>query len=425
MFELDQMKETMDRMEQERAEMVAEVEAQIERALASMAVDFESDYSRPGSRLSSAAGSISRRPSDASAGVKHRQLRSFGTESTLAESYDDEGAGAQVTTHDVTSKIREATTIKEEDEGEQPLTPSKKKRFSASDLDGQQDGMNAVDEGISFRSDKIAQKVLEIQQKVSRRGPKLGLFMNVLSLFMQLESALQTEPRTAAKWKPESEEDSSESAPPVAARSNSSRSRVRNSMKKRSRSGTASSTQTHTQTDDTSRPTIVNKNRSIAGPEEIKTPTRGSFSDADRDDMSTPEPVTQSSSSDASTGVDKIPNPSHKPPALSARSASTTTGTTADDSDTDFQSAYSTSPRGSYGSFENTKKQPSVAEDDDDEPQPIDIDEDNLREDLGKTAALDRSYRGRVASVVSVVNARNRGGNVNLPFSNTTVTAST
>jgi len=386
-------------------EIVAEVEAQIERALASMAVDFDSDYSRPGSRQSSAVCSVSRRPSDASTGVKHRQLRSFGTESTLAESYDDDAAGAPVTSHDVTSKIREATTIKEDDEeeSEQPPTPNRKKRFSASELDGQQDGMNAVDEGISLRSDKIAQKVLEIQQK--------------------LESALQTEPRpTVAKWKTESEDDSSESAPPpVAARSNSSRSRARNSTKKRSRSGTTSSTQTHTQTDDTAKPTVLNKNRSKGAPEENKTPTRGSFSDVDRDDMSTPEPVTQSSSSDVSTGVDKRSIPSHKPPALSARSATTTTGTT-DDSDTDFQSAYSASPRGSYGSFENTKKQPSVA-DDDDEPQPIDIDEDNLREDLGKNAALNRSYRGRVSNVVSVMNARDRG-NASLPLSDT-VTAST
>jgi EEF1A N-terminal glycine/lysine methyltransferase len=39
------MRETMERMEEERAEMVTEVEAQIERALASMAVDVEEpDY---------------------------------------------------------------------------------------------------------------------------------------------------------------------------------------------------------------------------------------------------------------------------------------------------------------------------------------------------------------------------------------------
>lgn len=423
MLELERMKETMDRMEQERAEMVAEVEAQIEHALASMAVDIDSDYgaggSRPGSRLSSVAGSSSRRPSDAGAGAKHRQLRSFGTESTLAESYDGEDAPA--TSNDVVSKIREASTIKEVDEEEEPSTPSKKKRFSASDLEGQQDGMNAVDEGISFRSDKIAQKVLEIQQKVSRRRPNQHrLFINMLSLFTQLESALQTEPRPAAKWKTESEDESSENAPPVAARSNSSRSRFRNSIKKRSRSGTTSSTQTHTQTDDTTKPTGLSRNRSIAVPEESKTPTRGSFSDVDRDETSTPEPLTQSSSSDASAGVDKAPIPSHKPPASIARTG--TTGTT-DDSDTDFQSAYSASPRGSYGSFENTKKQPLSMEED--EPQPIDIDEGGLRENWGKTAELDRAYRGRVSSVVSVVNTRD-AGNVSLPLSDTTtVTAST
>ena len=431
MLELEQMKETMDRMEQERAEMVAEVEAQIERALASMAVDFDSDYgggggSRPGSRLSSVAGSRSRRPSDAGAGAKHRQLRSFGTESTLAESYDSEDAGVtQATSHNnVVSKIREASTIKEVDEEEQPLSPNKKKRFSASDLDGQQDGMNAVDEGISLRSDKIAQKVLEIQQKVSRRRPSQHrLFTNMLSLFTQLESALQTEPRAAPKWKPESEDESSENAPPVTARSSSSRSRVRNSIKKRSRSGTTSSTQTHTQTDDTAKPTISGliRNRSGAVTEENKTPTRGSFSDVDRDETTTPEPLTQSSSSD---GVDKSFIPSshnNKPPVPVIRSA-TTTGTT-DDSDTDFQSAYSASPRGSYGSFENnTKKQPSKAGED--EPQPIDMDEDDLRENWGKNAELNRAYRGRVTSIVSVVNTRDTV-NVSLPLSDTTVTAST
>ncbi len=60
--ELEQMREMMDRMEEERAEMVAEVEAQIERALTSMAVDFDdSDYasSRPVSRLSNISGTRS------------------------------------------------------------------------------------------------------------------------------------------------------------------------------------------------------------------------------------------------------------------------------------------------------------------------------------------------------------------------------
>jgi EEF1A N-terminal glycine/lysine methyltransferase len=158
MLELDRMKDMMDKMEQERAEMVAEVEAQIERALASMAVDIDSDYgsSRPHSRLSNVSGPLSRRPSDA---AKSRQLRSFGTETTLAESYGDEiEAMEESSTAD--KPDRENAIIEEVEE--EDITLTRRKRFSASEMDG----MNAVDEGISQKSDKIAQKVLEIQQKV-------------------------------------------------------------------------------------------------------------------------------------------------------------------------------------------------------------------------------------------------------------------
>lgn len=172
--ELQRMRETMERMEEERAEMVAEVEAQIERALASMAVDVdESDYceemdSRPASRMSASAqstrGARSRRASDA---VKNScgegtgsRLRSVGTESTLAESF--EGMDDTLV-HDKVD--RDTTTITEEEEIS--VSPSRKKRFSATQEENVQDGMMAVDEGISERSDRIAQKVLQIQQKVS------------------------------------------------------------------------------------------------------------------------------------------------------------------------------------------------------------------------------------------------------------------
>jgi nicotinamide N-methyltransferase len=174
LYELERMRDTMERMELERAEMVAEVEAQIERALASMAVDVdvdESDYSeelssRPDSRMSTSArstsGTRSRRTSDAMKNENNgSRLRSFGTESTLAESYE---RGMDDTL--VASKSeRETDTITEEEEA--PVSPTKKKRFSATQNEVVQDGMMAVDEGISERSDKIAQKVLQIQQKVS------------------------------------------------------------------------------------------------------------------------------------------------------------------------------------------------------------------------------------------------------------------
>jgi nicotinamide N-methyltransferase len=164
------MRDTMEFMEQERAEMVAEVEAQIEKALASMAVDVDDsdeDDSRPASRSSSrppsrisrpsSRASRSRRASDA--GSRMKQLRSFNTESTLVEPSDhvkEEEAQAKL-------DLTKGAVIEEEDEV--PLSPTKK-RFSATGVEGQQDGMTAVDEGISERSDRIAQKVLQIQQKV-------------------------------------------------------------------------------------------------------------------------------------------------------------------------------------------------------------------------------------------------------------------
>ncbi|CAA7265804.1 unnamed protein product [Cyclocybe aegerita] len=331
MLELERMRETMERMEQERAEMVAEVEAQIERALASMTVGIDdSDYgsSRPQSRLSNASGSLSRRPSDA---AKSRHLRSFGTESTLAESY---GEDIETIEEDDSEKpVRETGTIVEDDEEEQQ-TATKKKRFSASEMDAPQDGMNAVDEGISQKSDKIAQKVLEIQQK--------------------LESALASD-RRSAKWRTHaSQESGSEDLSEVGStRSRPSRGRripsAKASSKPRTRSGTTSSTQNNMTNIPIQSELPSPKLKGAAGAvePESKTPTRDSFLDVDRDDQSTPErAVTAASASGAVTAVQ-----SEKSASQSSTSA-VPPGLT-DDSDTDFQSAYSASPRASYGSFES------------------------------------------------------------------------
>lgn len=151
------MREQMSKMEEERSQMIAEVEMQIERALASMAVDMDdSDYggSRPSSRLSSrSAPSTLRRSGD-------RPLRSFSTESTLAESYADDNQDFMLKTERVT------TTVPEEDEESEEVSRLKKKRFSATGGEVPQHDMSAVDEGISQKSDHIAQKVLQIQRKV-------------------------------------------------------------------------------------------------------------------------------------------------------------------------------------------------------------------------------------------------------------------
>lgn len=160
--ELERMRQTMETMEQERTEMVAEIEAQIERALMSMTAGMmeDSDYgnSRPSSRMSDAtSGMRSRRTSDA--GSK-RPVRSLGTESTLAD-YDDNEIEASL-------GMGKPSTIAEADE--EDVTIINTRRFSASDDRAAQDAMIAVDEGISVKSDNIAQKVFAIQKKVCASG---------------------------------------------------------------------------------------------------------------------------------------------------------------------------------------------------------------------------------------------------------------
>ena len=159
------MRVQMEKMEEERAEMIAEVEAQIERALAHMAVDIDdSDYggSRPSSRLStrSAPSTTHRRGSDA----RSRPLRSFSTESTLAESFAN--GDDLIKTERVTGTVVEEEEEEQESDEHLRVTEKSKKRFSVGADAEQHDGMKAVDEGISQKSDKIAQKVLQIQRKV-------------------------------------------------------------------------------------------------------------------------------------------------------------------------------------------------------------------------------------------------------------------
>ncbi|KAG6911964.1 hypothetical protein DXG01_000212 [Tephrocybe rancida] len=364
-LELERMRETMEKMEQERAEMVAEVEAQIERALASMAVDIdESDYasSRPNSRLSStSAPSRSRRASDAT--TKTRMLRSFGTEETLAESY------GEIEDQDpLTTKV-ERETIPEADED---VTPSKKKRFSASEVDMPQDGMSAVDEGISFKSDKIAQKVLEIEQK--------------------LENALATERRPIKKVSsPQESGDDSSSGPSIRTRALKG-TRPRIASRIRTRSGTASSTQTGTSAH-TDEGTVVYPRSLLVNPSEQgnDTPTRRSFSD--RDDQSTPEPPSEHHGHQPpSVQPFPAPVPTSPPPPVSATTAT-------DDSDTDFQSAYSTSRRGSYGSFDD--------EDENEAGDKIITLEDSLTGELSrKSSTFSINRRQRVLSSATTTTSR-------------------
>ncbi|CAL1695802.1 unnamed protein product [Somion occarium] len=320
--ELEKMRDTMMKMEEEREEMIAEVEAQIERALAHMAVDVDesSDYgsSRPSSRLSSrsAPSTLRRRPSDSI----NRPLRSFSTDSTLAEAYNgrDDGPGS--------AGIK---TVPEVEEEEEPMTPSKKKRFSASKDDMPQDGMYAVDEGISQKSDKIAQKVLQIQRK--------------------LESALAVD---AQRRSLDSESEFSEAARSATGRRRQG-SRNVNVKHQKLRSITISPVGSGRNTpirhgkrvsedrksipaeEKKAEPVLAETKKQEIQPEKHKVDLPGLRKIPSLVSLNGTSPI---SPSDATANI----------PSLTTAASATT-----DDEDTDFQSAYSTSPRGSYGSFEN------------------------------------------------------------------------
>ncbi|KAF8274091.1 hypothetical protein EI94DRAFT_1768939 [Lactarius quietus] len=317
--ELQKMRDTMETMEQERAEMVAEVEAQIEKALASMAVDIDDSdedesrpgscsSSRPGSRLSrsNSRASRSRRASDA--GSRMKQLRSFGTESTLVvEPFDHVKEETQARVD-----LTKGAVIEEEEE--RPLSPTATKRFSATGVEGQQDGMTAVDEGISERSDRIAQKVLQIQQK--------------------LENALASD--REKQWNThtgrESESEGTVGRTPVtqprSRKASGAAIRVPHGPRKRGDTVTSSKTADSV---DTAR------GEDSPMPTEAKTPTREESFDQQGYAHA---PTTESNNRDPSAdGVAAAHRPRTPPPVTPAL-----TGTTDESEETDFQSAYSASP---------------------------------------------------------------------------------
>ncbi|OBZ79713.1 hypothetical protein A0H81_01119 [Grifola frondosa] len=323
--ELENMRETMERMEEERAEMIAEVEAQIERALASMAVDVDdSDYgSRPSSRLSSrsAPATTFRRPSDPRA----RPLRSFSTESTLAESYaGDARDDFSVKTDRVTS-----TVLEEDEEEDDVLSQKKQKRFSAVH-DEMQDGMKAMDEGISQKSDKIAQKVLQIQRK--------------------LESALAAD---AYRRSLESQASESELSEPTKGRSRHRKgSRVGSRSARKGRNFTSSppASGRSTPVRQATPATILPDETLVASPTEsemkmtpevqLKVPPIQIITNQSLDQPGLREiPSTASLSAIRPLSVATPSTPSLTP----------STSAATDDEETDFQSAYSASPRAAMG----------------------------------------------------------------------------
>lgn len=262
--ELDKMKHNMDKMESERAQMVAEVEAQIERALQSMMIgdsdmewdeedldEIPNEHASPARVISpiiDSAGEGPSRPASPRSIVSSRhgnkrrikaqqdaalsdggkstrsngttaRLRSFGTATTLAEIADKleqvknaHGAKSRASSrhgHAATKSRasshhghgsergdgklkprRSEPKLNSEDAGEDSSLSEKEKlelelerekaiqratkRFSTGAAEGAKNGtsggdgmMSAVDAGIVEKSDRIAEKVKQIQQRVS------------------------------------------------------------------------------------------------------------------------------------------------------------------------------------------------------------------------------------------------------------------
>ncbi|KAF8591827.1 hypothetical protein K439DRAFT_1325868 [Ramaria rubella] len=162
-IELEEMRQNMIKMEDERSAMVAEVEAQIERALQSMMMSESEPENVHDEELEGPISPRTSRPSSrrssVTSGSGSRALRSFGTETTLAEDVEAEAEGD----HPDADKLSPDDAAKRGEDHE----IKKLKRFSATQRDSPGDGMNAVDENISERSDRISRKVLEIQQKAN------------------------------------------------------------------------------------------------------------------------------------------------------------------------------------------------------------------------------------------------------------------
>ncbi|KAJ1311501.1 hypothetical protein OPQ81_009988 [Rhizoctonia solani] len=215
LVELESMRHNMDEMERERAQMVAEVEAQIERALASMAFsdgDNYSDYthSRPGSAMSQvssssrigghsgiAAGAAS---IGGLSGLGERSLRHAGSGPGLRQASARSASGSismQSASESFEGSIRRlrsmatATTLADDDEvtrvGVDLSAQVKVRRFSVSEQDVaikvqqiQQKLENALADHRSRRSHSVTsgsaseadsmQRVLSEAESTTRRG---------------------------------------------------------------------------------------------------------------------------------------------------------------------------------------------------------------------------------------------------------------
>lgn len=336
------MRAAMDKMEEERAQLVEEVEAQIERALKSMSLSIDMSDSE-GSNYNDGDADVDENNTAASSRSVSRlsdstpsrpMTRAMSTDSaTLAGTAENE----DIMRHSIeSSAIAEA--VDEEGEDEQPTereqAQSQTQRIDASSApNGEQgeDAMGALDEGIHNNSDKIAQKVIQIQQK--------------LETALQQQQQQQQYPRRGANWRPslESETDGSdrERTRPNRPISPLLRSPIASdALSSRTRSNTMSSSQTLTRANK-AKAAKREKEKAVAAAAAVKPTVQ---TDAKQPHLDEPTP----SLSPSTTGTLSPTASTIQPLTPSMTSSVPAVATSTEDSDTDFQSAYSTSPRQSY-----------------------------------------------------------------------------
>jgi len=193
LVELQKMRKTMEFMEQERVEMVTKVEAQIEKALASMAMDIDDSDKydlqprshlslQSGGHLSCPSSQTSRSCHTSDAGMQ-KQLRSFGTESMLVDTYNPAREDAQAR-----FDLLKEDVIEEEEDDEAPQSP-KMKHLLASGGKGQQDRMSAVDEGNRVSPSVVTGLPKRCCKSNKRSSPPISLFdeMTALTFFVCME----------------------------------------------------------------------------------------------------------------------------------------------------------------------------------------------------------------------------------------------
>ncbi|EJD03960.1 uncharacterized protein FOMMEDRAFT_106299 [Fomitiporia mediterranea MF3/22] len=332
-IELENMRLAMEKMEEERTELVHEVELQIERALQSMSMSVEmTDSEEDGSQLDGNEDGSSRSPSKAGS-----RRSSNATRSPLrTQSIDSATLAGTAENEEITKHSMETTTITEEEEEQQAASTGMNIDATAPPVDRSQDAMVAVDEGIHSNTDRITQSMLQIQQKLEALA----------------------HPRVA-QWRPslDSETEGSDSGKTKKRRSIGYESGTNTN---RSRSNTVSSSQTTTRASKV-KASAAKRDKSMT-PKAAESPAKiPQAMPKDKQDQDQNQKHGQEEPLETIAQETSPVSPATLSPAISnVPTTPSVTVAPTEDSDTDFQSAYSASPRESYCSHEDNAPHKNV-----------------------------------------------------------------